>query len=631
MRIAFIVVGNARRGNYMNGYNLRYGNGGGSGTDTSCILVAEHMAKMGHEVVFVTDKMEPHLIEEYNKKGNVYVPGEEYYGVKYTNLQFDGIENREFEVLISMLWFKEYEELPIKVTKSLIYWSHMQWIYSIGETSEYCKKHNLSLKVVHISEWEKEMNKNVVNTLKNMVPGTKTYTIPNPIMDEMVNEVLNSKPVKKPHKFVFHASWARGGNVAIDAVRQLDMPDKEMHGFDYLMTIPDFTDSFFTRHNSADKKTLFRHIAESEYFVYPLYTPYQDVHKDTFSCVVAEAIALGAIVITYPLGALPENFDGYCAWLDFPDGVEQSVLQSQPLSKDIEGKFTITSNIVEKINFLENNKELKEQIRANGAKYILKNFNSTKVGTMWDNILNEIEAEKPAVVESNKLFDFIDGAFYINLDHRVDKKEYMENHFKELGILPFVKRKRAYSPLDLGYTPNEDGRFEHITYSLGNKTTHLDLIKLAKEQNYKNILLFEDDAWFYDCDEYKAVDVIKKALKQLEKRPDWELLYFGIDSGDAAFDLVDDNLVAVKDGVCTHAILINSTIFDRLIAAEQHITHMDIHLTTTYKNKYLVHPMAVIQREGLTNDIGGFNHPVMALNYWKSRYDKPINDLRVNR
>ena len=39
MRIALIVIGNSRRSNYLNGYNLRYGSGGGSGTDTDAIFV----------------------------------------------------------------------------------------------------------------------------------------------------------------------------------------------------------------------------------------------------------------------------------------------------------------------------------------------------------------------------------------------------------------------------------------------------------------------------------------------------------------------------------------------------------------------------------------------------------------
>jgi glycosyltransferase involved in cell wall biosynthesis len=390
MRIAFIVIGNSRRSNYINGYNLRYGGGSGSGTDTSSILVAEYLAKQGHEVVFATDELEPKLEEEYKSKGINYIPGEEYYGVKYTNIDFDGIENKEFDILINMLWFQEYDSLPITITKSIIYWSHMQWIYGIDGMIDYSKKHNLSLKFIHISEWEKKMTESVVLSVKNRYENTESFLIPNPIMDEMINEVLASSPLRNPHKIIFHASWARGGNVAIDAVRQLPWEDKEFHAFDYLMTIHDHKDPFFISHNGVDKKTLFNHISESEYFIYPLYTPYQDVHKDTFSCVVAEAIAMGAIVLTYPLGALPENFEGLCVWLDFPEGIQQEELQKEPLTKDLDGKFKITSNIVEKIKYLEENPHIKEDIRNKGKDYILNKFSINIIGSMWNNLINKL-------------------------------------------------------------------------------------------------------------------------------------------------------------------------------------------------------------------------------------------------
>jgi glycosyltransferase involved in cell wall biosynthesis len=392
MRIAFIVIGNSRRSNYLNGYNLRYGSGGGSGTDTSSVLVAEYLAKQGHEVVFVADKLEPRLEEEYKAKGRVYIPGEEFYGVKYTNDNFDGIENREFDILISMLWFHDYDKLPITVTKSLIYWSHMQWVYGIDQLTNFVKNNNLSLGFVHISEWEKKMTggltKSIVDREKNT--NVQVSLIPNPVMDEMINEVIYSKPTRKPHKFVFHAAWARGGNVAIEAVRKLNYPDSEFHAFDYLMATHHHPDSFFNLHNGVDKKTLFTNIAESEYFIYPLYTPYQDVHKDTFSCVVAEAIALGAIVVTYPLGALPENFEGFCQWLDFPEGVDVEKMQNESLTKDLEGKFTITDNIVAKIKYLEENPQIKEDLRRRGKESIISRFNVNTVGQMWVDLINKL-------------------------------------------------------------------------------------------------------------------------------------------------------------------------------------------------------------------------------------------------
>ena len=239
------------------------------------------------------------------------------------------------------------------------------------------------------------MTGSLTELIKNdeQINNVQITLIPNPIMDEMVREVLYSKPIRKPHKFVFHAAWARGGNVAVESVRKLNFEDTEFHAFDYLMATHYHGDSFFNLHNGVDKKTLFTNIAESEYFIYPLYTPYQDVHKDTFSCVVAEAIALGAIVITYPLGALPENFNDYCVWLDLPEGVNLEQIQKEPLTKDLDGKFTITDNIVETINRLESDPTIKEKIRINGSKYILDNFNVNKVGNMWVEFINKLTNE----------------------------------------------------------------------------------------------------------------------------------------------------------------------------------------------------------------------------------------------
>jgi glycosyltransferase involved in cell wall biosynthesis len=269
----------------------------------------------------------------------------------------------------------------------------MQWIYGIGEMIEYTKTNNLKLGFIHISEWEKSMNRSTIHHASLANPGTKSTLIPNPVMDDMINEVLNLNIARKPHKFIFHASWARGGNVAFDAINQLNIPDKELHAFDYLMTIHDYKEPFFHRHDGVDKLTLFKHLAESEYFIYPLYTPYEDVHKDTFSCVVAEAIALGCTVVTYPLGALPENFNDYCVWLPFPEGADVDKMQGEALSKDLDGKFKCTDNIIDTINHLEQYPYIKEDIRRRGKDYILNKFSIDVVGDMWVQFINDLTNE----------------------------------------------------------------------------------------------------------------------------------------------------------------------------------------------------------------------------------------------
>ena len=73
MRIAIIIIGNTRRNNYINGYNLRYGGGGASGTDTSSILIAEYLANQGHDVVVCTDRLDKPLEDELIKINPTHV------------------------------------------------------------------------------------------------------------------------------------------------------------------------------------------------------------------------------------------------------------------------------------------------------------------------------------------------------------------------------------------------------------------------------------------------------------------------------------------------------------------------------------------------------------------------------
>lgn len=383
MRLVFVVIGNSRRSTYLNGNTIKSGGGGASGTDTSNILVAEYLANNGHEVVYCSDKLEPALEQKLKAQGINPPAGEEVNGVKYTDLQLTGIENTTFDIIVSNLWYQDYKNFPGKITKGLIYWSHMQWIYGAGQITNFVKENNLKLGLVHISRWEKEMNSNIAKTLIKNTDQCETAIIPNPVPEDTLIKTKNKNIIKKPGKFIFHASWPRGGQIAYDFVKKLDISDKEFHAFDYLMVIHDHKDSFFYKHEAVDKETLFTHLAECEYFVYPLYTPYQDVHKDTFACVVAEAIALGAVPITYPLGALPENFSEFCAWADTPSGANILEMQKEPLSKDLDGKFNTSEYLLKKYHELEQTGVLKKHVQEKGFNFIIDNFSINKIGQMW--------------------------------------------------------------------------------------------------------------------------------------------------------------------------------------------------------------------------------------------------------
>lgn len=386
MRIAFYVIGNNRRSNSLDGHNIRYGGASASGTDTSAILVAEYLATQGHDVVFAG---------EYTSQGQIIN------GVTYTNMTFDDVENKTFDILISMLWIEHYAEIPITVTQGVVYWSHMQWAYGLNSLQDYCKERNLKMSVVHISEWESQHTSHHIKFLSGQYPILEDL-IPNPVAMDIVDEVRSLNLQRKKEKFVFHATWARGGRIAYDVVDLLPWENKEIHVFDYLMNvsinwgykkiIPEIP-PYLINHGGSDKLSIFKHLAESKYFVYPLYTPYQDVHKDTFSCVVAEAIAMGCIVLTYPLGAVPEYFGNHCCWIDVPEGFNVDTMQQEALTKDLEGKFINSQVFYDKIEYLENNVSEQEKYLTGGYDYIKNNFSVEVIGNKWVQHINKLILE----------------------------------------------------------------------------------------------------------------------------------------------------------------------------------------------------------------------------------------------
>jgi glycosyl transferase family 25 len=75
---------------------------------------------------------------------------------------------------------------------------------------------------------------------------------------------------------------------------------------------------------------------------------------------------------------------------------------------------------------------------------------------------------------------YIDKIIYINLSHRTDRREQIENELNNFNL--DYERFEAISTPDYGI------------YGCG--LSHLSVLKLAKERKYKNILIFEDDFEF---------------------------------------------------------------------------------------------------------------------------------------
>jgi glycosyltransferase involved in cell wall biosynthesis len=378
MRILFTVTGNGSRSNFVNGDTMRYNKAGLSGTDTTTILVAEYLAKMGNDVVIAVEESPEHLIKLREEKGYTFNPGKDVVnGVTYTYLpNLDGLVNTVFDVLINSLWFADYDKLNATITKSVCYWCHLAWGYYLRELTNYALKHNLSLGYINISKWAEGHHKDNIEFIKNTVPNHITTVIPNAMTTDVMSEIL-SKNIKREHKkVIFPAQWSRGGDVALKAVKKLGW-ESQFKSFDYI-----------NLSNGIDKETLFTELASSDYFIFPQYTPNGQVYKDVHSCAMAEAIGMGVVVVSYPLGSHEEYYGGHYFKLDFPPGTDMEKMMSERVTEA--PYMNYTDNIVEKIKWIEENIELKEEIRNNGTPYILENFNIEKIGPMWVEFLNRL-------------------------------------------------------------------------------------------------------------------------------------------------------------------------------------------------------------------------------------------------
>jgi glycosyl transferase family 25 len=72
--------------------------------------------------------------------------------------------------------------------------------------------------------------------------------------------------------------------------------------------------------------------------------------------------------------------------------------------------------------------------------------------------------------------NFISGSIYINLDKRTDRREQLEAQLEEYGLTA-----ERFSAI-----PDEHGL-------IGCMKSHLAVLKLARERNWENILILEDD------------------------------------------------------------------------------------------------------------------------------------------
>ena len=136
------------------------------------------------------------------------------------------------------------------------------------------------------------------------------------------------------------------------------------------------------------------------------------------------------------------------------------------------------------------------------------------------------------------------NVFYINLDHREDRKQNIENELNELNW-----EYKRFNAIKL-----KDGR-------IGCSMSHLALLKKAKQEKLNYIVIIEDDAHFLN----KAFisNIITKVIQEKIK---FDVFLLAGNIREKPLPTNYQNIFQVKKCCTTTAYIVSSLYYDKLIA-----------------------------------------------------------------
>lgn len=194
-----------------------------------------------------------------------------------------------------------------------------------------------------------------------------------------------------------------------------------------------------------------------------------------------------------------------------------------------------------------------------------------------------------------KLKKYFDQIYLINLDRRKDRWEETIVELKKWDIFDEVNRVSA---VDGNLVENKNKIINNG--ELGLVETHLNLIRIAKSKNYKNILLIEDDIEF--TEEINNLDSYFESLPK-----NWDMLWFGGNHNrhmGLNINLINDKIIKCENTYSTHCIAINHSVYDLLInLLSKRQKPVDVYYSDVQKTYdcYSFNPSIAIQRPSFSD------------------------------
>lgn len=191
---------------------------------------------------------------------------------------------------------------------------------------------------------------------------------------------------------------------------------------------------------------------------------------------------------------------------------------------------------------------------------------------------------------SIKCLNDIKNAFYINLDHRTDRREHVENELSKVGI-----NATRFNAIKM-----ENG-------AIGCSMSHLKILQDALKNNLDHVLIIEDDITFLDKELFK--NQINRFFELHGNN--WDVILFA-GNNMPPYKIIDDTCIKVSRCQTTTGYLVNGHYIKVLAQnVKMGLTHLlnKPNEKATFaidkfwfilqdsSNWYLITPLTVVQRE----------------------------------
>ena len=185
----------------------------------------------------------------------------------------------------------------------------------------------------------------------------------------------------------------------------------------------------------------------------------------------------------------------------------------------------------------------------------------------------------------------ITNIFYINLEHRTDRKEHVESQLESIGL-----KGTRFNAIKM-----ENG-------AIGCSMSHLKLLQLALKSGLDHILIVEDDILFLDPELF--TNHLDKFLQNQDSKS-WDVILIA-GNNMPPYEKVDDTCIKVTQCQTTTGYLVNGHYIEKLLnnvkmgltnlikEPQNHAKYaIDKHWFSLQKtdNWFLITPLTVVQRE----------------------------------